>query len=78
MSEYGEIRKATRQAIADALGPEVMRDALDTDEARSYIAAQKAADAELIRFAAVKAKQAQEIADDLSRMLPESLRFEFR
>lgn len=77
MSEQ-EFREAVRAEIARAFGPEVMHEALETDEARSYIAAREQADAEMEDFRRKVTERAEGLADELSAMLPDGYRFEWR
>ena len=67
-----------RESLARIYGPEVMREALDTPEAQSYRAAWEEYRAEQERFAAELPGRAQEVADALSGLLPEGMRFEWR
>jgi hypothetical protein len=67
-----------REQLAQIYGPEVMHDALDTDEARSYLAARKQVDAENAAFATAIPERAREITAELSALLPDGMRFEYR
>lgn len=61
-----EFREAVRADIARAYGPAVIRDALFSDEARAYLAARRAADAETGDFCRRIAERAQEIMTKVS------------
>lgn len=67
-----------REQLAQIYGPEIMHDALDTGEARSYLAARKLVDAETEAFAAAIPARAREITAVLSSLLPDGMRLEYR
>ena len=79
MSEADEMREAVRADLVRAFGPAVVHDALETEEARSYIAARREADAREAEFRRQAAERAQEIVKQLddSLELPEGTRFEW-
>lgn len=77
VSTDDEFAAQLREHLTEAFGPEVVHDALDTEEARSYFAARREADAREAAYLAAAKDSARGIADRLSECLPDGMRFEW-